>query len=98
MHVWLDRLPMYDASALFVTRYRGDRCEILRSDGEWLEFERGGNPDPTLRIDGPTWRELRPLLIEALGALPPAAPEAEVKVLREWLAVEQARVERAFDR
>jgi len=99
VRVWLDRVPMHDAYALYVTRRGlGDSGDVLRSDGEWQEYLYTVPVTPTLQVPGLVWREMKPELIKALGALPPAASEAEAKVLREWLAVERARVDRAFDR
>ncbi len=99
LRVWFDRLPNTDSYALYVTRQEpGGSASILRADGEWQEYLYAESLDPTLKFSGLTWMALKPLLLKAFGAMPEGAVDTEVRVLREWLAVEQARVEKAFDR
>jgi hypothetical protein len=100
--VWFDRIPGYDKYALYVAKGGPGRGLYLRADGEWVQPTEEGDPvAPVLVIHGTDWNRrsgLQAELVKALGGLPEAAPDTEVRVLREWLAVEQARVERAFDR
>lgn len=95
LRVYFDRIPGRDQYALYVLRGGGVDRARLEPDGSWREFL-GNDPAPTLVIDGLTWRELRAPLTKALGGVPEGTADTEVRVLREWLAVERARVERGF--
>lgn len=99
IRVYFDRVPGYDKHALFILRrtFSGGH-EALTADGEWAAYDAPEAIAPTLVIDGHDWRDAKAPLLKALGGLPEASADTEVRVLREWLASEQARVERAFDR
>lgn len=99
--VWFDRVPGRDQYALYVAKRSLGGTVYLQADGDWFEYGEDEVPPPTLMIHGVDWNRNSPLkseLTKALGGVPEGAPDTEVRVLREWLAVERARVERAFDR
>lgn len=83
---------------LVVFRERGDRLETLMPDGSWNLFDPAAvmEPTPGLPLPNAALPALASALTRHLGDTLPSA--GEVRTLREWLAVEQGRVDRALER
>jgi hypothetical protein len=98
------RLPARDAYGLWIYRYTryGEPTEVMQADGTWVPMEDGVDWPPTLRFDGrDVSRRGGDIVAAVMGALadetPANAAATEIKVLREALALERARVEKLVD-
>lgn len=92
-----DRDPFLPTVRLYIMRRLGyGRSEYLMADGTWKEVEQGSPVEGDAGL---------PLPAEAIEAVAIAAQEfqghashadTEARILREWLAVERGRVDRAL--
>lgn len=85
---------MTDVIRLYLVRPTGDyRSDVLMADGSWSRAEAGARPAGEVGFPLPadSLPEIAKALTEHLGNALPS--QAEVSVLREWLAVEQRRVD-----
>ena len=81
---------------LLVRDFHGDRAAYLMEDGTWKEADEGTSPDGMgLLLPAEAVESIARAVQEFQGHT--SHSDTEARVLREWLAVERGRVDRALE-